>query len=227
MRAEVFRVLGEFQNALDDAVKATVVNPTDSQAQYQVGLTHFALGDLKASEEALLKSLELRPREIVQVRLAEVQEQLRIDAGRPNLSSSSVTTSQALLADESMAKHQLHEASGFYTAAIATRADKKLYSKRSECFLEMCLYQQVSPLLPDPSMRPFLSCPHAESASPHNSLCNVPHGAQALKDASKCIELDPHWAQGHFDKGCAEAALFKFASARQSFQTVSCIPARC
>ena len=46
-------------------------------------------------------------------------------------------------------------------------------------------------------------------------------GAQALSDARRCIERDPLWPQGHFDKGCAEAALFQFSSARDSFLKVS------
>jgi len=79
-RSQVFRALGEIENALADAEKASALNPEDYLSHYHVGLTYFALGKLEASKRAFARSLAREPRRIVHIRLAEVQEQLRIDA---------------------------------------------------------------------------------------------------------------------------------------------------
>mmetsp|Transcript_26418 Transcript_26418/g.57367 ORF Transcript_26418/g.57367 Transcript_26418/m.57367 type:complete len:487 (+) Transcript_26418:145-1605(+) len=221
-RAEVFRALREFQNALDDATRAIEVNPADSHAHYELGLTHFGLGDLEASVQALERSLSLSPREIVRIRLAEVREQLKIDANRRSsqtsqaddgASSSCSTTAIDTLVLDWEASHEGAQGVGRLPRQSATRY---LLLLADEAFANHQLEDAKA------FYTAAIATHSTKESLSKRSTCYLEMGRykQALADACQCVELDPHWAQGYFDKGCAEAALFQFASARQNFEEV-------
>jgi tetratricopeptide (TPR) repeat protein len=78
-------------------------------------------------------------------------------------------------------------------------------------------------------MLEFILCSFAEQAYSNRAACYTKLGAfpEGLKDANKCIELDPSFAKGYSRKGTIQFFMKEYDKALETYQVCSLLHAWC
>jgi tetratricopeptide (TPR) repeat protein len=78
-------------------------------------------------------------------------------------------------------------------------------------------------------MLEFILCSFAEQAYSNRAACYTKLGAfpEGLKDANKCIELDPSFAKGYSRKGTIQFFMKEYDKALETYQVCSFLHAWC